>query len=336
MTSLSSILPIASGVVVGAGGTVAFFFVKGYFQQAGSNLADKTPVLKSETVNRAESKNNQEIIEKLDNLRREKETLREQKEGEIEDYESELSDYERIIESIQDESVARKRLIESYWKPLHALVACFTKSKVETEDGKENFVLETLRNGRDVEQITGSTYIVPPKDVPEQIKGSPDSREAIEEWVEEEVYSDHPDAMSHIGMLGLVDLRNVYSSSDYEQDELPHFFSTVDREFDLEDIFNSEDFSRLLANQSVNLTEIIEEGDIAFFVSNAVSSEELSSIQANQEKVQKELGNPNVKELANIADSELIDALEPYISNPSEVAESVKDEADIWVEQLYE
>jgi len=79
------------------------------------------------------------------------------------------------------------------------------------------------------------------------------------------VYSDYPDAFAHIAMFGLVDLRNVYSSSDYVENDLPHFFSTVDWEFDLEDIFDSEDFSRLLANESVNLTEIIEKGDIAFF-----------------------------------------------------------------------
>lgn len=332
-----------SSIVIGLGGAVGgavvgggYFFFKGYLQQAGANVANKTPVVKADTVNRRDKEGNQNVVEKLEKLREEKEEVRREKQTEIEEFKNELSDYERIIESIQDDSVARKRLIENYWKPLHALVACFTKSKVDTDDGETNFVLEALRRGRDVEQITGSAYIVPPKDVPSQIKSNPDSRAALETWIEDEVYSDYPDALAHIAMFGLVDLRNVYSSSDYEEDDLPHFFSTVDWEFDLEDIFDSEDFSRLLANESVNLTEIIEKGDIAFFVSKSVSPEELDDIHEAQAQIENELGNPNVKQLAEqVSLEQLIGALAPYVSDPQSVAESVKEEAGIWKEQLY-
>ncbi|MYL18225.1 hypothetical protein GLW36_16480 [Halorubrum terrestre] len=321
-----------AGVVAGGG----YLFMKGYLQQAGANTANKTPVVKADTINRRNKKENQVVVEKLEELREEKEKIREEKEAEIESFQNELSDYERIIESIQDDSIARKRLIENYWKPLHALVACFTKSKVDTDEGETNFVLEALRRGRDVEQITGSAYIVPPKDVPGQIKSNPDSRAALETWIEDEVYADYPDALAHIAMFGLVDLRNVYSSSDYDENDLPHFFSTVDWEFDLEDIFNSEDFSRLLANESVNLTEIIEKGDIAFFVSKSVSPEELDDIHESQTQIEEELGNPDVKQLAQqVPLEQLIGALGPYVSDPQSVAESVKEEARIWKDQLY-
>lgn len=332
-----------SSIIIGLGGAVGgavvgggYLFLKGYLQQAGANAANKTPVLKAETVNRRKKGGNQNVVDKLEKLREEKKEIRREKQTEIEEFKNELSDYERIIKSIQDESVARKRLIENYWKPLHALVACFTKSKVDTDESETNFVLEALRRGRDVEQITGSVYIVPPKDVPSQIKSNPDSRAALETWIEDEVYSDYPNALAHIAMFGLVDLRNVYSSSDYEEDDLPHFFSTVDWEFDLEDIFDSEDFSRLLANESVNLTEIIEKGDIAFFVSKSVSSEELDDIHEAQTDIEDELGNPDVKQLASeVSLEQLLGALAPYVSDPQSVAESVKDEAGIWKEQLY-
>ena len=331
-----SLLTGLGGVIVGVvvGGSV--LFLRGYLEKAGANAADKTPYVKSETVNRAKKNGNKQVVEKMEKLRREKEQLRQQKDARIATYENELSDFERIVESIQDDSVARKRLIENYWKPLHAMVACFTKSKVKTDKGETNFVLEALRDGRDAEQITGSTFIVPPKDVPERVKANPDSREALEEWVREKVYADHPEALAHIAMLGLVDLRNVYSSSDYEADNLPHFFSTVDWEFDLEDIFDSEDFSRLLANESVNLAELIEKGDIAFFASKSVSSEELDDIHEEQEGIEKELGNPDVKELASeISPETLASALASYVVDPERVAESVKDEAKLWSEQLY-
>jgi hypothetical protein len=336
MVSASSIISGLGGALGGAVIVGGYIFVKGYLQQAGANAANKTQVLKADTVNRRNKEGNQNIVKKMEKLREEKKEIRREKETEIEEFKNELSDYERIIESIQDESVARKRLIENYWKPLHALVACFTKSKIDTDEGETNFVLDALRRGRDVEQITGSTYIVPPKDVPNQIKSKPDSRAALETWIEDEVYSDYPDALAHIAMFGLVDLRNVYSSSDYEADDLPHFFSTVDWEFDLEDIFDSEDFSRLLANESVNLTEIIEKGDIAFFVSKSVSPEELDDIHEAQTQVEEQLGNPNVKQLAEqVTLEQLIEVLTPYVSDPQSVAESVKEEAGIWNDQLY-
>jgi DNA-binding protein H-NS len=336
MVSVSSIIIGLGGAAGGAIGVGGYLFLKGYLQQAGANAANKTPVIKADTVNKGKKEGNQNVLEKLEQLREEKSKMRRKKETEIEDFKQEISDYERIIESIQDDGVARKRLIENYWKPLHALVACFTKSKVDTDEGETNFVLEALRRGRNVEQITGSAYIVPPKDVPSQIKSNPDSRAALESWIEDEVYADHPDALAHIAMFGLVDLRNVYSSSDYEEDDLPHFFSTVDWEFDLEDIFDSEDFSRLLANESVNLTEIIENGDIAFFVSKSVSPEELDEIHEAQTNIEDELGNPDVKQLAdNVSLEELFGVLAPYVSDPQSVAESVKDEARIWKEQLY-
>lgn len=317
------------GIVVGVAGASAYFFMKGYAQKAGANTADKTPLVKADTVNASEKRANMGVVEKMESLREEKEALQEE-------YQSELSNYERIIESIQSESVARKRLIENYWQPLHALVACFTKSKVDSDDGETNFVLEALRDGREVRQITGSTYIVPPKDVPESVKGNPNSREALSTWIEGEIYADYPDALAHISMFGLVDLRNVYSSSDYEKDDLPHFFSTVDWEFDLEDIFSTEDFSRLLANESVNLTELIEQGDIGFFVSKSVSPSELDEIQNRQEDIEAKLNNPDLKGLATeVSKEDLIEALAPYVTDPESVAESVKEEAGIWNDQLY-
>jgi hypothetical protein len=324
-------------LVIGAASTTALFFMKGYAQKAGANTADKTPVLKADTVNASKKRGNMEIFEKMNSLRSEKEALRDKKNARIEEYQNELSDYERIVESIKDENIARKRLIENYWQPLHALVACFTKCKVDTEDGETNFILESLRDGREVRQITGSTYIVPPKDIPEPVKGNPNSRKALRKWIEGEIYADYPDALAHISMFGLVDLRNVYSSSDYEHDDIPHFFSTVDWEFDLEDIFNTEDFSRLLANENVNLTELIEQGDIAFFSSKAVSASELDQVHNEQESIENKLGNPNLKQLAEeISTEELAKAFESHVADPEGVAETIKEEAGIWNHQLYD
>jgi len=121
MVSGSSIIIGLGGVVGGAAVGGGYLFFKGYLQQAGANAANKTPVVKADTVNRRKKQGNQNIVDKLEKLREEKKEIRREKQTEIEEFKNELSDYERIIESIQDESVARKRLIENYWKPFHAL-----------------------------------------------------------------------------------------------------------------------------------------------------------------------------------------------------------------------
>lgn len=316
-------LPTAVGVfVLGA-------FARGYFNRAGGIAAESTPVIKSETVNRKEKAGTENAIEKIEEIRKEKEE-------EIAQYEDKLSDFERIVRSLKDENVARSKLIENYWKPLHAVVICFTKIEAQTENGRVNFIKKEIEKECELHQLSGSTYIIPPKDVPDRLKGKTRSRDEIENWLKE-IYEDYPDARSHIGFIGLVDLRNTYSRTDYELDELPHFFSTIDEELELEEIFDGSDFSRLLANQSVNLTEMIEDGDIAFFASKSVTEDEIEEIHDNQDKIEDEIGNPNLREIANeVSIEQISDALEQFVADSRKVSESIKEEAKIWEDKIYD
>jgi hypothetical protein len=59
-----SIITAAGGALIGIAGTGAYFFSKGYAQRAGANAADKTPYIKSETINKSNKEGNLRIVEK--------------------------------------------------------------------------------------------------------------------------------------------------------------------------------------------------------------------------------------------------------------------------------
>lgn len=319
----------------------------GFLQRVGELVAEGGLArARAETVGRDEQKGNDQALkilraEKDKHLEdkekeiEEKEKRIEKKEERISEIEGRLSDFERITRSLKNESVARQRLINRYWKPLHAVIICFANQK--DADGETlHFVKKQLEENHTIHHLAGTTYIIPPASIPEKLKEKQYSRENLKEWIEEDIYSDYPGAKSTISFAGVFDLRNVYSRSDHDPDDRVSLFSTIDEELQLEEIFSDEDFSKLLASSGVNLTKTIEQGDVAFFASKSVSTEELDKIHENQEKIENQLGNPNLKELAEKDQSSISQALKPYVSDSESVAESVIEQANIWTRELYE
>lgn len=300
--------------------------------------------IRADTIDRNDQKDNQQVLNSIRN----KEQLIEQKEEKIEgknqeiseirdekeELENRLSDFERITNSLKKDSLARQRLIERYWQPLHAVIICFAEQE-NSDDDSETWLRDILEERYSLHNLTGFTCIIPPTDVPSQLKGKQNSREKLKNWIENDVYDKFPDAKSTICFAGVVDLRNVYSRTDYEKENRTHLFSTIDEELSLEDIFNEDDFSKLLASDGVNLSKIIEEGDIPFLASKAITSDELEKLHTNQEVIESNLGSPNLREIATEVDvSTLSEVLQSYISAPDRVASSIKQEAKIWEREL--
>lgn len=301
--------------------------------------------LRAETIDRDDKQDNQKVLKTI----RQKDHQIEQKEEKIEgkeqklseirnrkdELENRLSDFERITNSLKKDSLARQRLIERYWQPLHAVIICFTEQENSDADSQK-WLRDLLEERYSLHNLTGFTCIIPPADVPTRLKGKQNNREKLKNWVEDDLYDEFPDAKSTICFAGVVDLRNVYSRTDHENENRTHLFSTIDEELNLEDIFNEDDFSKLLASDGVNLSKIIEEGDIPFLASKAITSDELDRLHTNQETIESNLGNPNLREIASEVDvSTLSEVLEPYVSSPNKVASSIKQEAEIWERELY-
>lgn len=326
-----------------AGGTL---LLSGIVQRTGELIAEGGwDRIRADTVERDKRKANQQVLDSLKDQRKQlkqKEQRLEKREealsevrGEKQELEERLSDFERITQSLKLESVARERLIERYWRPLHAVIICFAEQENKEIDSNK-WLRDLLEEQYNLHNLTGFTTIIPPAEVPSRLKGKQNSRNKLKEWIEEDLYGQNPNAKSTICFAGVVDLRNVYSRTDYESDGRTPLFSTIDEELELENIFSEEDFSKLLASNGVNLSKIIEEGDIPFLASKAITSDELDQIHENQDAIESSLGNPNLRAIAEEVDlSELSEALSSYVESPDEVAQSIKNEAEIWKRELY-
>lgn len=326
--------PLSYAIV--AGGTL---LTASIVRRSGELLAEGGWTrLRAKTIDRDDRKDNQEVLETIRQENRQVEK-KEEKLSNLRDrndeLENRLSDFERITNSLKKDSLARQRLIERYWQPLHAVIICFAEQENSDADSQK-WLRDLLEERYSLHNLTGFTCIIPPADVPTRLKGEQNSREELKRWIEDDLYSEFPDAKSTICFAGVVDLRNVYSRTDHLSENRTHLFSTIDEELDLEDIFNEDDFSKLLASDGVNLSKIIEQGDIAFLASKAITTDELDRLHANQEEIESSLGNPNLREIASeIEISTLAEILDPYVSTSGEVASEIKEQAKIWERELY-
>lgn len=326
-----------------AGGTIV---LSGIAQRTGELIAEGGwNRLRAETVERDNQKDNQQVLdilkEQRGQLKQKEQQLESRQEelskvrGEKQELEGRLSDFERITRSLKQENVARERLIERYWQPLHAVIISFAEQEHDDKNS-DTWLRDLLEEDYNLHNLTSFTTIIPPAEVPSQLKGKRNSRDKLKEWIEEDLYGRHPDAKSTICFAGVVDLRNVYSHTDHESEGRTPLFSTIDEELDLDEIFSEKDFSKLLASDGVNLSKVIEKGDIPFLASKAITSDELDRIHQNQNTIEADLGNPNLRAVAEEVDvSHLSEALSPYVESPDEVASSIKKEAEIWKRELY-
>lgn len=326
-----------------AGGTLLF---SGGVRRVGELIAEGgwNRIL-ADTVERDNKKDNEQVLSALKSQQgqleqKEKQIQSREQElseirGEKQELKKRLSDFERITHSLKRENLARERLIERYWQPLHAVILCFAE---QTHDGEESdkWLRDLLKERYNLHNLTGFTTIIPPAEVPSKLKGKNNSREKLEDWIEEDLYGQYANAKSTICFAGVIDLRNVYSRTDLKNEERTPLFSTIDEELELEEIFSEEDFSKLLASDGVNLSKAIEQGDIPFLASKAISSDELDRIHDHQDEIESSLGNPNLRTIAEEVDvSSLSEALSPYVESPEDVASSIKEEAKIWKRELY-
>jgi len=324
----------ATVVAVGAGRKVGGLVVEGGWDWIRVQVFGRDDQKKNKQILDALKQQQDRLKEKEDRLETRDEELSEVRERKQE-LEQRLSDFERITRSLKRESLARERLIERYWQPLHAVLICFAEQEHGNDDSGK-WLRDLLNEQYNLHNLTGFTTIIPPSEVPPQLKGEQNSRDKLKEWIEEDLYSQHTDAKSTICFASVVDLRNVYSRTDYESEERTPLFSTIDEELDLEEIFSEDDFSKLLASDGVNLSKVIEQGDIPFLASKAITSDELDRIHQNQEEIESSLENPNLRAIADEVDvSALSEALSPYVDAPDAVASSVKEEAEIWKRELY-
>jgi len=283
--------------------------------------------LRSETLNRSETKDNNRTIEQMKRLERQEKALQE--------YDQRVSEYERIIHTLQEENISKETLVEDYWRSLPVVLLSFAQQR-DPEGKERKFLREYLEENHSATHLTSFTWVIPPAEVPERLKKK-SNRNEIRDWLSEEVYEEYPGHKAVIPFATVVDLKNIYSQSDYSEIEVEDFYETIDRELGVDKIFSDDDFSRLLASENVDLAEIIQSGRITFFVSKSLSTSELETIFEHQDEIQNALNNPSLRELANDSMVEdLSDVLERYVEDSYDVARSAVEEAKIWNREFNE
>lgn len=285
--------------------------------------------LVSETTGRDEKSGNEEAVRIDEYLERKLE----KQEQEIEEREREVSNYERMIRSLRRNNISKKQIIQQYWRPLPAIIITFFNDYTYS-DQDEKFVKKHIMEHNQAESLTALTYAIPPKGFPSRFDDSSKvGRGDIEEWIQEDILGEYPTGRVAICQASTVDLRRVYSYTDYEKHEFNR--RTIDEALDIESILDRHDVHRILAKDNVNLSRAIENGDIAFSLSRYISQEELALIHEHQEEIQSHLGNPTLRRAAqDDFVKELSEAISEFVEEPEEPAKKAVEEAKLWYDEL--
>jgi hypothetical protein len=282
--------------------------------------------------------NNEEVLKLNRRLKEKEEKIRTQK-SVISQKGEEVDRYERIVQTLQNENISAEKLAEDYWRDSTVLLISFSCQK-DKHQNTDHFVKDELMDSRGIVNLTSKTWLIPPAHFPERLKQS-SNRNEIKEWVDEEIYSDNPNKRAIFPFVSAVDLKNIYSRSDFDDEEINDPASTLDEKLSLSRLMTEEEFSEELASNNIDLADIIESGQITFFVSDYVTDGQLSDISNNRGKIRAELEEKiGEVSLRTLADEQSIGPLEEvlsdYVTYPSNVARGAVGVAEMWNDALNE
>lgn len=286
---------------------------------------EKTPVEKlQESAKR---------IEELEEQNLRKEHRIESKEEKIEEREEELSDVkrdlslkDRLMESLEIEGVSQQELYrKNLDDPTPFLIFRLGGQEPKDEEGK-GWVRNQLEKEFGAKTV-GSSYVIPPNHFPEKlIRG----KMTLSEWMEKELSKDGHEA--NFVYVAWVDLAKgeLYWRRDYDS-RSP--MQDLEDRFEM-DQYVAKDFYDF--DEVKDALQLVKKGDIAFFAAKFVDEDEIREIHRNQAFIEEQLGDPSLKELATqVPVAEIHDAMADQVADPDNVAQGVKNEAEIWYEELY-
>lgn len=271
-------------------------------------------------------KNNLKIIEEYEKRIKGKDVhikkLKERRERGEEKHKKEKA---RIIASLKRRGLSTDKLIEKYDKPLNAILISYSSQKTEVRKGSfqgSHFIKEELKR-YNAKYLGGTESLIPPARVPSWIKDGKDLRRWFKRNILRKKYC-------KLKLLILIDLKKKAFWDNYLPYSQKHpIHRTIGEVLTVEDLFTEQQINRIA------LSEIIIEGDIAWLTSTILAGEELQKILNNQGLIEKKLGHPPLRKLANDSvRTELTHVLSEFVSNPREVSQAIIEEAKFWNERL--
>lgn len=230
----------------------------------------------------------------------------------MEEKKSDLSEYERMMDVLDNDAYSRRTLIEKFGGRTKAVLIIYSRQNPPNEEGDTTFMSDNLERLNAV-NLNPKTRIIPPKTIPDRF----DKDEEIRKWAEDEIYEGYEEYRGMICLNCVLDLKEISSRTDY--DEPGQFDRTVDEAIRLEDIFDKEEFKKYYNRSNISFTDLVMEGDIGFISSFVTYGEDEETIQDNKYEIERELGNPDLHELADESiQDRLEEALAEHIKGDSE------------------
>lgn len=270
---------------------------------------------------------NKELIELFERRLKNKDENIEKEKKKLETYKSK-KETERIhiVDSLKRRSIAIEKLIEKYDKPLNAILISYAAQK---EEKKKNsfqtchFIKEELSK-YNAKYLGGTDSLIPPAKVPGWIKNEKD----LSRWFKRSILKGRYCKLKFLILFDLKKKSFWGTFLPYTQKKPLHF--SIGDKLSAKDLFTEEQIG------TIALSDIINQGDIAWLASIVVSGEELEKIIMNQSSIEKELKYPTLRELAegNVL-SNLLKVLSKYIKQPETVAKKIIGEARFWHKKLH-
>ena len=237
-------------------------------------------------------------------------------------------EWETVISTLKNKSLLKENLIRKYSSSLPIILLQYGNQKVNNKPQK--CITEELENNYNVKSLGGSLKVIPPSHVPKNVKNGKD----LKEWFNKKIQSKYKGASCVVSVLAILDLKNVYWKTDY--DFKTRYYSTLGEVLGLDDIFSSEEISKLLSSENISIVEPILDGDIAFLCSTFLTDKEMKIIYKNQELIENEL-NYSLIDFANEDNIPKIKSvLKRYFPNvvANSISERINKEAKYWNNKL--
>jgi len=259
-------------------------------------------------------------------------------ESEIAEKDNRISRFERIMRSLEREGISRREILKKYERPLPVVLLGYTNQQSPLGNG-EPFVRDVLTEKYDMVWFGGHDGAIPPRQVKQ---AGIDDIDSFGEVMEEEVFAGDEERYAVIKYATVVDL----AGEVYWKNNLPYDTNseTVVEALDMEEVVENDEFLDLISAKDKDALErVIREGDIGFFASRWVEESDLDRIHNNQTEIEERIGNqlPELN-LSNLATDKapgvLTSVLSEYVKLPKseieQVAHGVRDEAEIWKNEL--
>lgn len=189
-------------------------------------------------------------------------------------------EWETVINSLKNKSLSKENIIKKYSSGLFIILFQYSNQKINNKNN--SFIRNELEERYNVKSLGGALKVIPPKSVPKNIKNGED----LKNWFKKSIQSKYKNSSCIISVLGILDLKNVYWKNDYSYDTK---YKTIGSELGLDDIFESEEISKILSKENISVIEPILDGDIAFLCSLFLTDKEMKTIYENQIEIEKEL-----------------------------------------------